>query len=174
MSATRFRTARAKRGSSLVVSLMLVVTIAGLALLLVSSSAASHTSARTQLRMTKAFYTAEGGIDYALSQMSLDPFWPARSGARFPTVEADGTFTSRWIPLGDGAGDFRMLVQYSQANALPNGWAGPGFPEGFESTTPVLFDDRANDTPKFDRIHVQAIGRYGDIVRRVSANVKLR
>ena len=84
MSATSPR--RTERGSMLVTSSILLVAMAGFSLLLVASSQAAHKEVAARLDSTKAFYVAEGGLDFAISQISVDDSWPVTSTTRFPTV----------------------------------------------------------------------------------------
>jgi hypothetical protein len=169
MSATRFR--GAEKGASLVLVLMFATTIASFCLFSLASSQAVYKTAKTGLETTKAFYLAEGGIDYALSQLSQDPYWAAASATDLPVEVADGSFESDWLELGNGAGVYKINVAYATANKLPAEWTGTGFPSGFVPYANVAFASRTS-APPFDRILVTSTGRYNGVTKSVRANIK--
>ena len=93
MSAIRLRAgARRGKGSSLILVLMFATTIASFCLFSLASSQAVYKTAKAGLETTRAFYLAEGGIDYALSQLSQDRYWAATSSTDLPVAAADGSF----------------------------------------------------------------------------------
>ena len=163
MCATDVRGARRReRGSATVAALILAIVVASLCALMVTSARVSHQKARTRLETDKAFYVAEGGLDFALSQIKEDRAWAVDSTSRFPTLEDDGTLESGWIPMGDGAGEFRMEVAYQVRNALPVDWDEPGLPAGYEPYSNVVIADRADGMPLHDALHIRVVGRYGE------------
>ncbi len=174
MYATDFRSpAQAReRGSATLAALMLAITVSALCLLMITSSRVSNERARTRMQGQKAFYVAEGGLDFVLSQVRADQSWPLASTSRFPTLETDGTFVSGWIPLGDSAGEFQVQVNYQSRNSLPTSWNQPGLPDGFELSSNVAVTDRTAALPAYDRIEIAVTGRFGEARRRVRASVR--
>jgi hypothetical protein len=166
-----FATSRS-RGSTMVMVLGFAATVSSLALLTISSSTSNYNAARARLESTKAFYVAEGGMDYCLGQLAADRYFPARSTASFPTVDADGSFLTDWRPLGTRGGDFQVRVAYVAANKVPTTWTSPGLPPGFAPFTNLVFGDRASSELPFDRIQVTVSGRYNGTTRWVRAGVK--
>jgi len=75
MSATKPRlgSRRRRRGAVLVVMLTFAAIVSGLCVLTLSSSMNTYDTARTRLNATKAFYVADGGVDYVLGQLLADP-----------------------------------------------------------------------------------------------------
>ena len=57
------------RGSATLAALMLAITVAALCMLMITSSRVSNERAQTRMETQKAFYIAEGGLDFALSQI---------------------------------------------------------------------------------------------------------
>jgi hypothetical protein len=169
MSAT---SPRRQRGATLVVVVLLVSSIAALSLLTITSATSSYRSARTRVESTKAFYVAEGGMDWFLGQLAADAWWPARSQADFPDVAADGTFETNWLELGKNGGKYKIRAAYATLTPLPAGWTGAGYPAGFEPYTPILFADRSTETPIFQGIRVQVIAKYQDATRTVQAGIR--
>jgi hypothetical protein len=165
------RFARREKGTSLVLVLMFATTIASFCLFSLASAQGVYKTAKTGLETTRAFYLAEGGADYALSQLSLDPYWAATATTDLPTVQADGSFESGWLQLGHGGGVFKVNVAYAKTNTLPKTWTGTGFPPGFVALSAVTFPART-DKPTFDRMLITTTGRYNGVTRTVRANVK--
>src|SRR2546423_1577235 len=101
MRATKARFAgRRAKGATLVLVLMFSTTIASFCLFSLASSQGAYKTAKTALRTTRAFYLAEGGADFALSQLATDPYWAAATTADVPTVQADGSFQTDCLRLG--------------------------------------------------------------------------
>jgi len=172
MSATELRRgARRERGTSLVLVMMFASTIASYCLFSIASSQAVYKTAKNGLETTRAFYLAEGGADYALSQLAQDPYWAAATTTDFPTVNADGSFQSNWLKLGAGGGEFKVNVAYAKSNKVPSTWTSVGFPTGFQPLSIVAFASRTA-TPSFDRMILTATGRYNGITKTVRASVK--
>ncbi len=172
MSATDARRfARREAGTSLVLVLMFATAISSFCLFSLASSQAVYKTAKVGLERTRAFYVAEGGADYALSQLNQDPYWAASATTEMPTVLADGSFQSDWIPLGSSGGTFQVHVTYENANAVPSTWTSTGFPTGFVPYTIVTFATRTAK-PTFNRTIVTATGKYNGVTRTVTANVK--
>ncbi len=172
MSATMSRrSTRRERGTSLVLVMMFATTVASFCLFSLASSQAVYKTAKTGLETTRAFYVAEGGCDYALSQLNVDPYWASSSTTELPTVLSDGSFLSGWIPLGSSGGTFQVHVTYENANAVPSTWTSTGFPTGFVPYTIVTFSSRTAK-PSFNRTIVTATGMYNGVTRTVTANIK--
>ena len=169
MSAIR---ARRERGATLVVVVMLVASIAALSLLTITSATSSYQSARTRVESTKAFYVAEGGLDWFLGQLAADAWWPARTQSDFPHVNADGSFETNWLKLGKNGGEYRIRVAYATLTPLPAGWTGTGYPAGFEPYTPIVFENRVDYAPQFSGIRVNVTARYQNTVRTVQAGIR--
>ena len=169
MSATN---ARRQRGATLVVVVMLVASIAALSLLTITSATSSYKSAKTRVESTKSFYVAEGGLDWFLGQLAADAWWPARTPGDFPHQNADGSFETNWVELGNNGGKYKIRAAYATLTPLPAGWTSPGYPAGFEPYTPIQFANRGNDTPVFQGIRVQVTARYQDTVRTVQAGIR--
>ena len=169
MSATSLR---AQRGATLVVVAMLLASISALSLFTLTAATSSYKSARTRLESTKAFYVAEGGMDWFLGQLSVDPWWPARSQPDFPHVNADGSFETNWLKLGKNGGEYKVRATFATVTPLPAGWTAPGYPAGFEPYTPIAFANRTTDTPVFQGIRIQVTARYQGAVRTVQAGVR--
>ncbi len=169
MSATK---SRRERGATLVVVVMLMASVAGLSLLTLTSATSSYKSAKTRLESTKAFYVAEGGMDWFLGQLSADAWWPARTQSDFPHVNADGSFETNWIELGHNGGKFKVRATYATLTPLPQGWTGAGYPAGFEPYTPIVFENRTDYAPDFHGLRIQVTARYQDTVRTVQAGIR--
>ena len=174
MFATKLLRNRKKRGMSLVVVSAFVVTAASFAVLAIGTTESNYQSTRSRVESQRAFYVAEGGVDFCLAQFPIDPFWAARSTTEFPTVTTDGAFVSKWRTLGGNAGRFRMKIAYSRANDLPAGWTGPGLPSSFEPFTTVPFANRASDRPQYDRVLLEITAEVGRARKTVRANVQLQ
>jgi hypothetical protein len=169
MSAT---SSRRQRGATLVVVVMLVTSIAALSLLTITSATSSYKSAKTRVESTKAFYVAEGGMDWFMGQLAADAWWPARTPADFPVVNADGSFETDWLDLGRNGGKYKVRATYATLTPLPPGWTGAGFPAGFEPYTPVVFANRTDFAPTFHGLRIQVTAQYQDTVRTVQAGIR--
>ncbi len=154
MSATRFMRRNTERGSALVVTVILLVTMAGFSLLLVASSQASHKEVSARLDATKAFYVAEGGLDLAISQLAVEQYWPVQSTSRFPTVNNSTELESNWIELGTDGGEFKLFVTYQE-----------------EDGTALDVSNRAAE-PLYNQVEMRVIGRSGEAQRSVRARVQ--
>jgi hypothetical protein len=148
--------------------------VSGLCVLTLSSSMNTYDAARSRLNATKAFYVADGGVDYVLGQLLADPYWPARSTTFFPTVDADGSFESAFTPMGAHAGEFQVKASYVVQNTVPSTWTSPGFPSGFVPFTTIAFANRATSNPAFSEIQFTITGRYNGLTRWIKAGIKYR
>jgi hypothetical protein len=164
---------RRELGSSLVVVTMLVTAVASFALLTVQSATSHYRSAKSRLEGTKAFYVAEGGMDWCLGQLAKDRWFPARQTSVFPVV-TEGSFTTGWMQLGDNGGTFQATIRYVTNNTVDPSWNGKGFPPGFVPLIAVGFANRTSATPSFDGIEVVVNGRYGDGTGWVKAGIKFQ
>ncbi len=154
MSATELhRPSAARRGSAMLATSVLLLVVAGLSLLLVSSAQSSHKEVQSRLQSTKAFYVAEGGIDFVMSQLNSSAMWPIRATGRFPTVTGTTSLESDWITLGQNGGAFRIAAQYIDG-----------------SGTAVDVTDRTA-TPSFRAVEVRVTGRFGEARRTVRARI---
>jgi len=172
MSAIRNR--RASRGVALAMVIMFAAIVSALSVLTLTSSMTTYDASRSRLESTKAFYVAEGGMDYVLGQLLSDPYWPARSTTFFPTVDADGSFESNFTAFGTHGGEFQVKATYVVQNALPSTWTGTGFPSGFVPFTPVVFTTRATSKPAFSQIQFTVTGRFDGKLRWVKAGIKYK
>ncbi len=164
---------RDDRGSTLALMLLLATAISAFCVFALTSSAAVYKTAKLGLETSKAFYVAEGGMDYALSQLTVDNYWAAHSPSDMPAVEADGSFESDWLPLGTGIGTFKVNVAYATANKLPSTWTSLGFPPGYQPYSIVTFNPRTQ-SPTFDRMIVKVTGRYEGVERSVRASLRFQ
>ena len=138
----------------LVTTMILLVTMAGFALLLVASAQSSHKEVSTRLDATKAFYVAEGGLDFAISQIAVEQYWPVRSTTRFPTVNGGTELESNWITLGTAGGTFKVFAKYEE-----------------DDGTDLTVSDRTS-SPLYNQIELRVIGRSGDAQRAVRARIQ--
>jgi len=171
MSATENRRRRGEKGGSLVLVLMFASTIASYCLFSLASSQGVYKTAKRGLESTRAFYLAEGGVDYALSQLAQDRYWAASATSELPVVKADGSFESNWLQLGSRGGVYKINIAYARMNKVPSTWTGTGFPSGFEQYSVVPFAART-DTPPYERMLITATGKYNGVTKTVRANVK--
>jgi len=156
MSATRSRLQRHghERGSTMVTTVILMVALASLSLLLVASAQASHKEVSARLDATKAFYVAEGGLDFVVSQIAIEQFWPVESTLRFPTVNNSTELESDWITLGTDGGQFKAYVVYEE-----------------DDGTDLDVSDRAAE-PLYNQIELRVVGRSGQAQRSVRALIQ--
>jgi hypothetical protein len=158
----------------LIVVLMFSSIVSMLCALMLTSSISTNSTARARLESTKAYYVAEGGMDYVLGQLTSDPYWPARSATFFPTVDADGAFESAFTALGAHGGDFQVKAAYVTANSVPSTWVSAGFPSGFIPFTNIVFANRLTSKPAFSQIQITVTGRYGGNTKWVRAGIKYK
>jgi hypothetical protein len=172
MSATDGRRPRRReRGTSLVLVLMFASTIASFCLFSLASSQSVYKTAKRGLETTRAFYVAEGGIDYVLGQLAQDRYYAASTPSDLPHQMPDGSFESNWLKFGANGGTYKINVAYVVMNRVPGTFTGTGFPAGFSQYSIVQFGSRT-DTPPFDRTLITATGKYNGVTRTVRANVK--
>ena len=81
-----------RRGSALIAVMMFAASVSALCLFTLPSSTSTYATARSRLESTKAFYIAEGGVDFLMGNLQSNPWWPARDTPTFPTMNGDGSF----------------------------------------------------------------------------------